>query len=107
MRVWVHLAYPLETARPEGSGIWCRGGVLWVQMGGRLKRMPNQPRTTARNIRIPDELWADMKFIAAAEGYEGGVSAMTREDYEGRREVFERAHGPIDRESAAYRAAQK
>ena len=83
------------------------GGVLWVQMGGRLKRMPNQPRTTARNIRIPNELWADMKFIAAAEGFEGGVSAMTREDYEARRAAFVKAHGPIDRDSEAYLAAQK
>jgi hypothetical protein len=50
--------------------------------------MPNQPRTTIRGIRIPDELWEDSKLIAEEEGYEGGVSEMVREDLEKRRSVW-------------------
>lgn len=30
--------------------------------------MPNQPKTTARTIRVDDELWADAKAEAEARG---------------------------------------
>lgn len=73
---------------------------------GKLVRMPNQPATPAHSIRVPDELWADSRFIAQATGY-SGVSQMTREDFENRREAYEREHGPIDRSSDEYRAAQR
>jgi hypothetical protein len=45
---------------------------------GRLSRMPNQPATTIRGIRVPDELWDDSKVVAEAEGFTG-VSAMVRD----------------------------
>jgi metal-responsive CopG/Arc/MetJ family transcriptional regulator len=46
--------------------------------GGRLSRMPNQPATTIRGIRVPDELWDESKQVAEAEGF-SGVSAMVRD----------------------------
>lgn len=55
---------------------------------GRLRRVPNQPQTPARSIRIPNDLWADAKTMAAEQGYEGGVSEMVREDLEKRREAW-------------------
>lgn len=30
--------------------------------------MPNQPKTKARSIRVPDELWAAVKERAAEKG---------------------------------------
>ena len=30
--------------------------------------MPNQPKTKARNIRIPDEVWEQAGELTAAEG---------------------------------------
>ncbi|MGW9587454.1 hypothetical protein [Microbacterium sp. NPDC055455] len=40
--------------------------------------MPNQPATTIRGIRIPDELWEQSKVVAAAQGF-SGVSEMVRD----------------------------
>ncbi|MDR7189734.1 hypothetical protein J2Y46_002560 [Microbacterium sp. BE35] len=68
--------------------------------------MPNQPATIIRGVRVPDELWADVKFIAKRGGY-SGVSEMTREDYERRRAEYVLEHGPIDRESDEYREANR
>lgn len=45
--------------------------------------MPNQPATTIRGIRVPDQLWADSKIVARAEGYTG-VSEMVRDCLERR-----------------------
>jgi metal-responsive CopG/Arc/MetJ family transcriptional regulator len=50
---------------------------------GKLSRMPNQPRTTIRGIRVPDELWEESKLVAAAEGF-SGVSEMVRDCLEHR-----------------------
>lgn len=33
-----------------------------------LRRMPNQPRTPIRGIRIPDELWEAAQQVAAERG---------------------------------------
>ena len=30
--------------------------------------MPNQPKTTGRHIRVPDDLWAAVKTRAAEQG---------------------------------------
>lgn len=30
--------------------------------------MPNQPKTQARHIRVPDDLWTQITALAAAEG---------------------------------------
>lgn len=49
-----------------------------MNRGGRLSRMPNQPATTIRGIRVPDELWEQAKEVAAAEGF-SGVSEMVRD----------------------------
>lgn len=54
-----------------------------MNRGGRLSRMPNQPATTIRGIRVPDQLWADSKIVARAEGYKG-VSEMVRDCLERR-----------------------
>ena len=54
-----------------------------AENGGRLSRMPNQPATTIRGIRIPDELWEQAKVVAAAEGF-SGVSEMVRDCLERR-----------------------
>lgn len=49
-----------------------------MNSGGKLSRMPNQPATTIRGVRVPDDLWAEAKEVAAAEGF-AGVSAMIRD----------------------------
>ena len=54
---------------------------------GKLRRVPNQPQTPNRSIRIPDDLWADSREVARDTGYEG-VSEMIREDLEKRREAW-------------------
>lgn len=51
--------------------------------GGRLSRMPNQPATTIRGIRIPDELWEEAKAIAHDEGF-ASASEMVRDCLERR-----------------------
>jgi metal-responsive CopG/Arc/MetJ family transcriptional regulator len=51
--------------------------------------MPNQPRTTIRGIRVPDDLWEESKRVAAAEGF-SGVSEMVRDCLEHR--VAEHRH---------------
>ena len=33
-----------------------------------VRRVPNQPKTPARGVRVPDELWNAAKKKAAAEG---------------------------------------
>jgi metal-responsive CopG/Arc/MetJ family transcriptional regulator len=40
--------------------------------------MPNQPATTIRGVRIPDDIWEDAKLVAKAEGF-NGVSEMIRD----------------------------
>ena len=35
---------------------------------GKLSRMPNQPRTPIRGVRIPDDLWDEAKLLAARDG---------------------------------------
>lgn len=40
--------------------------------------MPNQPATTIRGIRVPDDLWEESKVVAKAEGF-NGVSEMIRD----------------------------
>lgn len=35
---------------------------------GRLTRVPNQPKTPQRTVRIPDDEWEDAKEAAAAAG---------------------------------------
>ena len=52
--------------------------AICMNRGGRLSRMPNQPATTIRGIRVPDELWEDAKVVARAEGFRG-VSEMVRD----------------------------
>lgn len=54
-----------------------------MNRGGRLSRMPNQPATTIRGIRVPDELWEESKVVARAEGFKG-VSEMVRDCLERR-----------------------
>lgn len=51
--------------------------------GGRLSRMPNQPATTIRGIRIPDDLWEEAKAIAQDEGF-SSASEMVRDCLERR-----------------------
>lgn len=53
--------------------------------------MPNQPATTIRGIRIPDELWEQSKVVAAAEGF-SGVSEMVRDCLEKRVAEHEERH---------------
>jgi metal-responsive CopG/Arc/MetJ family transcriptional regulator len=45
--------------------------------------MPNQPATTIRGIRIPDELWEEAKAIAHDEGF-ASASEMVRDCLERR-----------------------
>lgn len=40
---------------------------------GTIARMPNQPRTPARSIRIPDEMWNQAKAVAEARGEDVSV----------------------------------
>lgn len=35
---------------------------------GKLSRMPNQPKTPIRGIRIPNELWEQAQRYAATDG---------------------------------------
>lgn len=49
-----------------------------MNRGGRLSRMPNQPATTIRGVRVPDDLWEESKVVAKAEGFKG-VSEMIRD----------------------------
>lgn len=51
--------------------------------GGKLRRVPNQPKTTIRGIRVPDELWEESKLVAEADGF-NGVSEMVRDCLERR-----------------------
>ena len=91
LKVFIHHGYPTVYEHPRRAGI-C------MNRSGKLSRMPNQPATTVRGMRVPDELWADMQYIADALGYAGGVSEMTREKYEEIRAEFIAAHGPIPRD---------
>lgn len=61
---------------------------------GKLRRVPNQPQTPNRSMRIPTELWDDSKIVARETGYEG-VSEMVREDLEKRRQAYIDKHGEI------------
>lgn len=63
--------------------------------GARLRRVPNQPKTPARSLRVPDELWEDSRLIAEAEGFEGGVSGMVRDCLEKRRAAYIEEHGGL------------
>ncbi|WP_442575910.1 hypothetical protein ACSBPH_01795 [Microbacterium sp. F51-2R] len=56
--------------------------------------MANQPATTIRGIRIPDQLWEDSKAIAAAEGFKG-ASEMVRDCLERRRDAYIEEHGGL------------
>lgn len=47
-----------------------------VHTPGTLRRVPNQPKTTIRGIRVPDELWEAAKAKAAARGED--VSTVVR-----------------------------
>jgi hypothetical protein len=58
-------------------------GGICMNSGGRLSRMPNQPATTIRGIRVPDALWEESKVVAKAEGFKG-VSEMVRDCLERR-----------------------
>jgi predicted DNA-binding protein len=44
---------------------------------GKLRRVPNQPRTPVRSVRIPDDLWEAATNLAAERGRT--VSEMIRE----------------------------
>lgn len=59
--------------------------------GGRLSRMPNQPATTIRGIRIPDDLWEEAKAIAQDEGF-ASASEMVRDCLERRVADHRRKH---------------
>jgi metal-responsive CopG/Arc/MetJ family transcriptional regulator len=59
--------------------------------GGRLSRMPNQPATTIRGVRIPDELWEEAKAIAQHEGF-ASASEMVRDCLERRVAEHRRKH---------------
>jgi metal-responsive CopG/Arc/MetJ family transcriptional regulator len=53
--------------------------------------MPNQPATTIRGIRIPDELWEEAKAIAQDEGF-ASASEMVRDCLERRVAEHRRKH---------------
>lgn len=76
VEVYEHRAYPLVYEHPKREAI-C------MNKGGRLSRMPNQPATKIRGVRVPDELWEASKVVAEAEGFRG-VSEMVRDCLERR-----------------------
>lgn len=39
-----------------------------VDGGGRLRRVPNAPRTPTHGFRCPDDLYRDAKFFAEQDG---------------------------------------
>jgi hypothetical protein len=43
---------------------------------GMIRRVPNQPKTPIRSIRIPEELWDELKQAAAEDGTD--VSTIMR-----------------------------
>jgi metal-responsive CopG/Arc/MetJ family transcriptional regulator len=53
--------------------------------------MPNQPATTIRGIRIPDDLWEEAKAIAHDEGF-ASASEMVRDCLERRVAEHRRKH---------------
>jgi metal-responsive CopG/Arc/MetJ family transcriptional regulator len=57
--------------------------------------MPNQPATTIRGIRIPDELWDQAKVVANAEGFTG-VSEMVRDCLERRVAEYQEKTGEAE-----------
>jgi hypothetical protein len=44
-----------------------------VRTPGRIKRMPNHPRTQHRSVRVPDDDWADLETTTNGVGSDRGT----------------------------------
>jgi hypothetical protein len=81
-RLYHPLSHP-GARHPRCGGVWRgpfhadSGPVQVCNACGEEQTMPNQPKTPARSVRIPDELWQAVQ-VKASETGETATDVITR-----------------------------